>query len=88
MAVHSLGASSCPAESQAPESSIDGAFRLLHFPAGPPVAVVEPMTTSLHLEEDRHLARYETSFNHLRSEALNVRASRDHIHTVIKERYS
>lgn len=66
----------------------DGAFHLLHFPAGPPVAVVEPMTTSFYLEEDGHLARYETGFNHLRTEALNVRASRDYIHKVIKERYT
>jgi transcriptional regulator with XRE-family HTH domain len=69
-------------------TGMDGRFHLLHFPAGPPVAVVEPMTTSLYLEEDEHLARYETTFNHLRTEALDVRASRSYINRVIKERYT
>ncbi|WP_077060417.1 helix-turn-helix transcriptional regulator [Streptomyces sp. MP131-18] len=69
-------------------TGMDGSFHLLHFPAGPPVAVVEPMTTSLYLEEDKHLARYETGFNHLRGEALPAKAARDYINRVIKERYT
>jgi transcriptional regulator with XRE-family HTH domain len=73
---------------QGSHAGIDGPFHLLHFPAGPPVAVLEQVTTSLYLEEDSHVARYETGFNHLRTEALSVRASRNHIHNVIKERYS
>ncbi|UED83271.1 helix-turn-helix domain-containing protein [Streptomyces profundus] len=73
---------------QGAHAGVDGDFHLLHFAAGPPVAVVEPMTTSLYLEEDGHLARYESGFDHLRTEALNVRASREHIRTVLKERYS
>lgn len=73
---------------QGTHAGIDGPFHLLHFPAGPPVVVVEQVTTSLYLEEDSHLARYETSFNHLRTEALSLRASRAYIDNVIKERYS
>lgn len=67
---------------------VDGPFHLLHFPAGPPVAVVEPMTTSLYLEEDSDIGRYETAFNHLRTEALDAEASQRYIHDVIKDRYS
>ncbi|MFB7085441.1 helix-turn-helix domain-containing protein [Streptomyces sp. NPDC056296] len=69
-------------------AGIDGPFHLLHFPAGPPVAVVQPMTTSLYLEEDSDIGRYETAFNHLRAEALDVEASRHHIHELIKDRYT
>ncbi|MFF0723379.1 helix-turn-helix domain-containing protein [Streptomyces sp. NPDC004134] len=73
---------------QGAHAGLDGAYHLLHFSAGPPVAVVEPMTTSLYLEEDGHLARYESGFDHLRAEALDVRASRERIHQVLKERYA
>ncbi|MFH9730590.1 DUF5753 domain-containing protein [Streptomyces sp. NPDC017260] len=69
-------------------AGIDGPFHLLHFSAGPPVAVVQPMTTSLYLEEDSDIGRYETAFNHLRAEALDVEASRHHIHDLIKDRYT
>ncbi|MFR9726859.1 helix-turn-helix domain-containing protein [Streptomyces sp. MS19] len=71
--------------SRGSHAAMDGGFHLLHFPAGPPVVVVEPMTTTLFLEEDSDIGRYETSFNHLRSEALDVDASRGFIHDVIKE---
>ncbi|MFA3875276.1 Scr1 family TA system antitoxin-like transcriptional regulator [Streptomyces sp. MMCC 100] len=67
---------------------MDGPFHLLHFPAGPPVAVVQPMTTSLYLEEDSDIGRYETAFNHLRAEALDAEATRHHIHELIKDRYA
>ncbi|WBB63543.1 helix-turn-helix transcriptional regulator [Streptomyces sp. WMMC500] len=73
---------------QGAHAGVDGAFHLLHFSAGPPVAVVEPMTTALYLEEDGHLARYESGFDHLRAEALDVRASRKYIGKVLKERYA
>lgn len=69
-------------------AGIDGPFHLLHFPAGPPVVVVEPMTTSLYLEEDSDIGRYETAFNHLRAEALDAEASQHHIHDLIKDRYT
>lgn len=69
-------------------AGVDGPFHLLHFPAGPPVAVVEPMTTSLYLEEDSDIGRYETAFNHLRTEALDAEASQRYIHDLIKDRYT
>ncbi|MDX2825420.1 helix-turn-helix transcriptional regulator [Streptomyces ipomoeae] len=69
-------------------AGIDGPFHLLHFPAGPPVVVVEPMTTSLYLEEDSDVGRYETAFNHLRAEALDAEASQRYIHDLIKDRYT
>ncbi|MDJ1133532.1 helix-turn-helix domain-containing protein [Streptomyces iconiensis] len=66
-------------------AGMDGPFSLLHFPAGAPVVVVEPMTTALYLEEDSDIGRYETAFSHLRGEALDVEASQRHIHNLIKE---
>lgn len=69
-------------------AGVDGPFHLLHFPTGPPVAVVEPMTTSLYLEEDSDIGRYETAFNHLRTEALDAEASQCYIHDLIKDRYT
>ncbi|MEV6587605.1 helix-turn-helix domain-containing protein [Streptomyces acidicola] len=69
-------------------AGIDGPFHLLHFPAGPPVVVVEPMTTALYLEEDSDAGRYEMAFNHLRTEALDVEASQRYIHELIKDRYT
>ncbi|AZS86766.1 helix-turn-helix transcriptional regulator [Streptomyces griseoviridis] len=69
-------------------AGIDGPFHLLHFPVGPPVVVVEPMTTSLYLEEDSDIGRYETAFSHLRGEALDAEASRRHIDDLIKDRYA
>jgi hypothetical protein len=66
-------------------AALDGSFHLMHFPAGPPVVVVEPMTTTLFLEEDRDIGLYETSFNHLRTEALDATASLRFIRDVIKE---
>lgn len=69
-------------------AGVDGGFHLLHFPAGAPVVVVEPMTTSLYLEDDGDIGRYETGFNHLRTEALDTDASRQFILDMIKERYA
>ncbi|MGO4749026.1 helix-turn-helix domain-containing protein [Streptomyces sp. 2MCAF27] len=69
-------------------AGVDGPFTLLHFPAGPPVVVVEPMTTALYLEDDSHIGRYETSVDHLQSEALDSEASRQFIIDTIKEHYA
>ncbi|GAA1919715.1 helix-turn-helix domain-containing protein [Streptantibioticus ferralitis] len=66
-------------------AGMDGGFTLLHFEAGPPVAVVEPMTTSLYLEDDRDVGRYETGFNHLRAEALDTEQSLAFIRNMIKD---
>lgn len=66
-------------------TGVDGAFTLLHFEAGPPVAVVEPMTTSLYLEEERDIGRYETGFNHLQADALDPEQSLVFIRNLIKD---
>jgi transcriptional regulator with XRE-family HTH domain len=66
-------------------AGMDGGFTLLHFEAGPPVAVVEPMTTSLYLEEDRDVGRYETALNHLRAESLAPEESLAFIRDLIKD---
>jgi transcriptional regulator with XRE-family HTH domain len=69
-------------------AAVDGAFHILSFAAGPPVVAVEPMTTTLYLEDDGDIGRYETSFNHLRTEALDIEASRKIITDTIKELYA
>ncbi|MBP0460173.1 helix-turn-helix domain-containing protein [Streptomyces bomunensis] len=66
-------------------AGIDGSFQLLHFHVGPPVAVVESMTTSLYLEEDRDIGRYEAALDFLRAQALDGQASRRFIHDLIKD---
>ncbi|MDT0269054.1 helix-turn-helix transcriptional regulator [Streptomyces sp. DSM 44915] len=68
-------------------SGLEGAFQLLHFAAGPPVVVVEPLTTTLFLEEDRDIGRYETTMNHLRTEALDAAASLQLIRDAKKEHH-
>lgn len=66
-------------------AGLDGPFHVLHFPAGPPIVVVEPMTTSVYLEEEKDVERYQTAYNYLRSEALDAERSQQFIHNVIKE---
>ncbi|BBB01164.1 putative DNA-binding protein [Actinacidiphila reveromycinica] len=66
-------------------AGMNGSFRLLHFPAGPPVAVVETMTTSLYLEEDGDVGRYESALEFLRAQSLDGPASRRLIHELIKD---
>ncbi|MFH9606872.1 helix-turn-helix domain-containing protein [Streptomyces sp. NPDC017448] len=66
-------------------SGIDGPFQILYFPAGPPVVVVESMTSALYLEEVSDVSRYETAINYLRTESLGADASRQFIHNVLKE---
>ncbi|MFJ1700411.1 helix-turn-helix domain-containing protein [Streptomyces sp. NPDC088252] len=68
-----------------PNAGIDGPFHVLYFPAGPPLVVVEPMTSSLYLEEEKDVELYETAFNHLRAEALDVDKSRLFIREIIKD---
>ncbi|MCC3766057.1 helix-turn-helix transcriptional regulator [Streptomyces sp. UNOC14_S4] len=69
-------------------AGLDGSFHLMRFAGGPPVVAIEPMTTAIYLEENSDTDRYETAFNHLRTEALDPEASRRHIQILIKERYS
>ena len=69
-------------------AGIDGPFQLLHFAAGSPVAVVETMTTSLYLEEDGDVSRYEATLDFLRTQALDGQAARRFIHELIKDCYT
>ncbi|MFF9481366.1 helix-turn-helix domain-containing protein [Streptomyces sp. NPDC014733] len=66
-------------------AGIDNPFQVLHFPSGPPVVVVDTMTTSLYLEEDGDIERYETALDHLRAQALDSEASRRFIHEIIQD---
>ncbi|MEU6331988.1 helix-turn-helix transcriptional regulator [Streptomyces sp. NPDC047049] len=63
----------------------DGTHTIFRFDTGSPVVVVEPMTTSLYLEEDADIGQYDVAFNHLRSQALDTKHSRTFIRDVIKE---
>ncbi|MEV7470900.1 helix-turn-helix transcriptional regulator [Streptomyces kronopolitis] len=65
--------------------AMDGTHTIFRFDAGGPVVVVEPMTTSLYLEEDADIGQYDVNFNHLRSQALDTKRSRSFIRDVIKE---
>jgi transcriptional regulator with XRE-family HTH domain len=69
-------------------AGLDGSFQLLHFPAGPPVAVVETKTTSVYLEEDAAVDQYHEALDTLRAEALDAQASRRLIHELIKDCYA
>ncbi|WP_329371973.1 helix-turn-helix domain-containing protein [Streptomyces sp. NBC_00669] len=69
-------------------AGMNGPFRLLHFPVGPPVAVIETMTTSVYLEEDGDVGRYESALEYLRSQSLDGPASRRFIHELIKDYYA
>ncbi|UQA91461.1 helix-turn-helix domain-containing protein [Streptomyces halobius] len=65
--------------------AMDGTHTIFRFDTGSPVVVVEPMTTSLYLEEDADIGQYDVNFNHLRSQALDTKRSRNFIRDVIKE---
>ncbi|UFQ16453.1 MULTISPECIES: helix-turn-helix domain-containing protein [Streptomyces] len=69
-------------------AGIDGPFQLLHFPAGPPVALVETKTTSLYLEEDGDVDRYRSALDTLRTQALDEQATRRFIRELIKDCYT
>jgi transcriptional regulator with XRE-family HTH domain len=69
-------------------AGMNGGFTLLHFAAGPPVAVEESRTTSLYLEEPDTLAVYESAFAHMCSEALGQHKSMALISKLIKDLYS
>ncbi|MFE9459025.1 helix-turn-helix transcriptional regulator [Streptomyces californicus] len=66
-------------------AGIDGAFQLLGFEVGPPVAVVETKTTGLYLEEDVDVDRYRAAFDDLREQSLDAHRSRRFIQNLIKE---
>ncbi|MFE4290697.1 helix-turn-helix domain-containing protein [Streptomyces sp. NPDC056907] len=66
-------------------AGIDGTFTLFRFDAGDPLVVLEPLTSSLYLEEDEHVGRYDVALNHLRARALDIPASREFIKDLIKE---
>ncbi|MDG4534107.1 helix-turn-helix transcriptional regulator [Streptomyces sp. AV19] len=66
-------------------TGLNGAYTLFHFDEGEPVVAIEPMTTSFYLEEDAHVVRYESAFNHLREQALGAADSRDFINSLIKQ---
>jgi transcriptional regulator with XRE-family HTH domain len=63
----------------------DGSFTVFRFDSGDPIVVVEPLTTSLYLEEDAHVGQYDAAFNHLRARALDVPRSREFIAGIIEE---
>ncbi|MCX3063423.1 DUF5753 domain-containing protein [Streptomyces beihaiensis] len=69
-------------------AAVDGPFQVLHFPAGPPVAVVETKMTSLYLEEDGDVDRYVSALDTLRTKALDRRATRRFIEQLIKDCYT
>ena len=48
-------------------------------------SVAEAMTTSLYLEEERDIGRYETGFNHLRADALDAEESLAFIRRLIED---
>lgn len=66
-------------------TGMDGAYTVFHFEVGEPVVAVEPLTDSLYLEEDIHVARYAAAFDQLRAQALDTDASRDFIASIAKE---
>ncbi|MEU1816633.1 helix-turn-helix transcriptional regulator [Streptomyces roseifaciens] len=66
-------------------TGLDGAYTVFHFEVGSPVVAVEPLTTSHYLEEDGQVARYDVAFDRLRTQALDLEASRDFIARIAKE---
>ena len=66
-------------------AGMDGPFTLLHFDAGAPVAVAELLTTSLYMEEENDVERYQAAFNHLRTEALTTDQSLARLVTMMKD---
>lgn len=66
-------------------AGIDGAFQLLGFEVGSPVAVVETKTTGLYLEEDVDVDRYQAAFDDLRTQALDPQKTRRYIQNLIKD---
>lgn len=66
-------------------AALDGTFQLMHFPVGPPVALVESKTTSLYLEEDGDVDLYRSAFKSLLAKALDAKATHRFIHELIKD---
>ncbi|BAU82810.1 transcriptional regulator [Streptomyces laurentii] len=63
----------------------DGSFQLLGFQMGSPVVVVQTRTTSVYLEEDADVERYQSAFDDLRAQALDLHGSRHLIQQLIKD---
>ncbi|MFI5942232.1 helix-turn-helix domain-containing protein [Streptomyces uncialis] len=66
----------------------DGSFQVLHFPAGPPVAVVEGKTTSVYLEETGDVDRYRSALDSLTGQALDLGQTQRFLHDLIKDCYT
>ncbi|GAA0399008.1 helix-turn-helix transcriptional regulator [Streptomyces luteireticuli] len=66
-------------------TGIDGAYTVFRFDAGEPIVALEPLTTSIYLEEDSHVGRYESALGRLRERALAPDSSRDFIKRILKE---
>jgi transcriptional regulator with XRE-family HTH domain len=73
------------ARGEHPGAGTGGAYSVFRFDSGDPIVVVEPLTTSLYLEEDAHVGRYDTAFNLLRAAALGTHESREFIQKIIEE---
>ncbi|MQS34278.1 helix-turn-helix domain-containing protein [Streptomyces katsurahamanus] len=69
-------------------ASMDGSFQVLHFPAGPPVAVVEGKATSVYLEETGDVDRYRSAFDSLAEQALDPDQTRRFFSDLIKDCYT
>ncbi|MEU4212301.1 helix-turn-helix transcriptional regulator [Streptomyces sp. NPDC026206] len=66
-------------------TGLDGSYTMFRFEAGEPIVAVEPLTTSIYLEEDAHVGRYARAYSSLRAQALDVDGSRRFISRLIEE---
>ncbi|GGX84575.1 helix-turn-helix domain-containing protein [Streptomyces hiroshimensis] len=66
-------------------TGINGSYTVFHFDVGDPVVAVEPLATSVYLDEDTLVTRYTAAFDHLWAQALDADTSRDFIARVVKE---
>ncbi|WP_058045807.1 helix-turn-helix domain-containing protein [Streptomyces roseifaciens] len=66
-------------------TGINGAYTVFHFDVGDPVVAVEPLATSVYMDEDTLVTRYTAAFDHLWAQALDADTSRDFISRVAKE---
>lgn len=66
-------------------TGVDGTYTVFRFDAGEPIVALEPLTTSIYLEEDAHVGRYDLAFNQLRTQALDAKATRGFINKMIEE---
>ncbi|MGK5642939.1 helix-turn-helix domain-containing protein [Streptomyces sp. URMC 126] len=66
-------------------TGVNGPYTVFHFDEGEPLVAIEPLTAPFYVEEDTHTVRYDTAFNHLREQALDMAASRDFISHLLKD---